>query len=396
LYSIGKREFSYDVDVLSLRAQGAQFPIISSNTLDNRTNEVIEGLFKSYQFDVDGMKISIASIIDPRTLITYAPKYVKMISMDKALQQIESEQKDADVKVLMTDLNSENTIKIAKQYNFDLILVAQDKVDETFKVGDTTVAIGGGQDGDVVVVELDKNETLNVSAKIQSLSDHRADPEIAAFVDKYRLRLGGLYNEHIATARVNFNTNRELVRTQENALANIFTDALRHFSHAQIAVINSGSIRNSSQYPMGYRFTRFDIQSEFPFGGYLVVIDIKGAEIWDMMENSVSRIEHVDGRFFHVSGMSVLYDSKAAQGSRIKSIKVGEQPLNREATYTMAMQDFFLKGADEYYMLEKKIPTNNLYSKYRIWNIVAQYLSNKKDIIYPIMQRLVNLSANEN
>ena len=34
LYSVGKRELTYDIDILSLRSLDAQFPIISSNVID--------------------------------------------------------------------------------------------------------------------------------------------------------------------------------------------------------------------------------------------------------------------------------------------------------------------------------------------------------------------------
>lgn len=395
LYSISKRELSYDVDVLSTRAQGAQFPIISSNTLDTRTNEPVEGIFEEYRFDLDNMHIAIASIIDPRALVTYAPNYVKIADMEKALKNIVEKQKKADVKILMTDLNRVNSLRIAKDYNFDLILSAKEGVDEIVKIAETTLVFGGGQDGDTVIIELEKQQKLTVSAQVKNLSEHRPDPKITAFVDKYRLRLGYLYNEHIATARHSFNTLRKHVRTKENALANVFVDAVRYFFKADIAIINGGSIRNSAEYPEGHRFSRGDIQSEFPYGNYAVLIDISGADIWDMMENSVSQIEQIDGRFLHVSGMKVVYDSKAIQGSKIKSIQVNDQLLQRNRLYKMAMRDFYLKGADEYYMLKNKIPTNNIYAKERIWNIISQYFSELEDIKAPKMQRLVDISSNE-
>lgn len=142
IYSISKRELSYDVDVLSTRAQGAQFPIISSNTLDTRTNEPVEGLFEEYRFDLDNMHIAIASIIDPRALVTYAPNYVKISDMEKALKNIVEKQKTADVKILMTDLNRVNSLRIAKDYNFDLILSAKDGADEIVNIADTTLVFG--------------------------------------------------------------------------------------------------------------------------------------------------------------------------------------------------------------------------------------------------------------
>ncbi|MGB1238578.1 MAG: hypothetical protein ACPG4U_10240 [Pseudomonadales bacterium] len=70
-YSTSKRELTYDVDTLSLRAMDAQFPILSSNLIDRRTGEDIEGLFSIYQLEVGGANIAIASIINPRVLVAH-------------------------------------------------------------------------------------------------------------------------------------------------------------------------------------------------------------------------------------------------------------------------------------------------------------------------------------
>ncbi len=392
LYSAGKRELSYDVDVLSLRALDAQFPIISSNIVDNRSKEGVEGLFPNYQFEIDGQSIFVSSLINPRTLVTYAPKFASIKPLEEAIQSIKEQQSSADVTILMTDLNREPALALAEKQNFDLILVAIDGKDEIVKVGDTTVVLAGGQDGDAAVIEIDKGK---VSANIINLTDYEANSDIIAFINKYQLRLGSLYNEKIAVAGDNFTTEKAIIRTQETALANVFADALKEFAKTDIAILNSGSIRNSAKYPKGYNFTRGDIQREFPFGGFYVVIEISGSELKAMMENAVSRIENIDGRFLNVAGLSAVYNSKHFPGERLKSLQVNGKPVVNGKFYSLAMQDYFLKGGDDYSMLKSKKPINNLFSKSRIWNIVADYFSKHKIIKTPSMNRLINQAENE-
>ena len=104
----------------------------------------------------------------------------------------------------------------------------------------------------------------------------------------------------------------------------------------------------------GHQFTRGDIQQELPFGGYFVIVEITGAELIDILENSVSRIEYIDGRFLNISGMSAIYNSSLPAGSRIISVKVGEEPLVLDRSYRMAMQDFYLKGAERLRCIKKQ------------------------------------------
>jgi len=392
LYSVGKRELTYDVDTLSLRSLEAQFPILSSNVLDKRSGTPAEGVFPYYEFEINNTTISVASIVSPRALITHAPQQAEIAVTEDVLKKINDQQKNADLKVLMTDLKMGDIVKIADNYEFDIIFSAIDGKDEVIEHENTIIIHGGGQDGDAVVVEYDLLADDKLSAKVIDLSSYLPDPDIIGLISQYRIRLGKLFNEKIAVSKAMFSTQKNLIRTQETALANVFVDAIKDHSKADIAIINSGAIRNSEVYPPGYFFTREDIQQEFPFGGYYVKVEMTKEEIYSMMENAVSRIEYADGRFMNVAGMSVLYNSKDPVGERIKSITIAGKPLVTNKIYTMAMQDFFLKGGDEYTMLQDKIPLNNLFSKRRIWHIVTDYLIKLEEIEAPPLNRLIDQS----
>lgn len=392
LFAVGKRELTYDVDILSLRAQDAQFPIVTSNVLDNRTHEIIEGLFSIYEFEVENTRISVASIINPRVLVTYAPQYAEIEDMDTVFKKIAKAQKNVDLKILMTDLEQDASIAIAKEQNFDLILVAIDGPDKLITQGDTQIVLGGGQDGDTVIIEFDNDSEKKLNTRIESLDKYFADPKILSFIEQYQARLGRLYDEKIAVAKSDFTTQKHIIRTRETALANVFTDALRAKANTEIAILNSGSIRNSATYLKGYKFTRGDIQREFPFGGHHVSIEIYGSEIFQMMENALSRIEFEDGRFLNVSGMSITYDSSAPAGERVRSINIAKQPLNKTRLYSMAIPDFYLKGGDNFDMLGNKVAISNAFNKPRSWHVVADYFFQQKNISAPKLNRMVDLA----
>jgi|GEM_PF-1456428 len=397
LYAVGKRELTYDVDILSLRAHDAQFPIVSSNVLDTRTHSPIEGVFTTYDFQVDDLRISVASMINPRVLVAYGPKFAEIVDNESVLKDIAIRQQGADLKILMTDLEEEASLQIAEKQIFDLILVAIDGPDKLIKIKGTQVVLAGGQDGDAAIIEFDnKANDSKLTSKIESLDRYFPDPDILSFIDKYKRRLGNLYKEEIAVADSDFSTVKGLIRTRETALANVFVDAVREDAQTEIAIVNSGSIRNSEKYPKGYKFTRGDIQSEFPFGGHHVAIEIDGTNILAMLENSLSRIKFEDGRFLNVSGMQVTYNSKAPVGSRILTVTVAGKPLENLKLYSMAIPDFYLEGGDEYTMLENLKTTSNIFNKQRTWHVVAKYLSKQRNITAPALNRMVDKAKNEN
>ena len=63
---------------------------------------VVEGLLPNYRFEVEGFTVAVASLINPRALITYAPELAEISAMASVLPEIIENQKDADFKILMT------------------------------------------------------------------------------------------------------------------------------------------------------------------------------------------------------------------------------------------------------------------------------------------------------
>ncbi len=123
---------------------------------------------------------------------------------------------------------------------------------------------------------------------------------------------------------------------------------MREATGASVAITNGGGIRANRQYPVGHKLTRRDILSELPFGNRTVMVEVTGRAIKAALENGFSQVEQRAGRFPHVSGMQVVYDPRQPAGSRVVSVTVGGQPLDEARTYTLATNDFMMKGGDGY------------------------------------------------
>jgi 2',3'-cyclic-nucleotide 2'-phosphodiesterase (5'-nucleotidase family) len=116
---------------------------------------------------------------------------------------------------------------------------------------------------------------------------------------------------------------------------------------------NGGGIRGNRMYEAGATLSRKDILSELPFGNVTVVMSLSGADLWAALENAVGRVEDKAGRFAQISGMAFVYDPAKPKGSRVVSVTVGGNPLDRTVSYTIATNDYIARGGDGYGVLKQ-------------------------------------------
>ncbi|MGH2736290.1 MAG: bifunctional metallophosphatase/5'-nucleotidase, partial [Actinomycetota bacterium] len=171
----------------------------------------------------------------------------------------------------------------------------------------------------------------------------------------------------VATTEVPLNGVRLNVRTEETNLGNLIADAFltqadklnESFGAPQpdIAIQNGGGIRNDSVIPAG-DLTELDTFDMLPFGNFLAISeDVDPALFLAQLEQCVSNIEAVDGRFCQVSGFSFTYDLQAPAGQRVISAELddgtvmvagGEVAPTAEPLLNIAMSAFSANGGDGY------------------------------------------------
>jgi len=124
----------------------------------------------------------------------------------------------------------------------------------------------------------------------------------------------------VATSEVELNGLRDPgVRTEETNEGNLIADAL--FDAAEdvagqfgtpvpdIAIQNGGGIRNDSLVPPG-DISELEVFGMVPFANFVAIVpDIPPDQLKEILENAVSRVEFVDGRFAQVSGLSFTWDA---------------------------------------------------------------------------------------
>lgn len=176
---------------------------------------------------------------------------------------------------------------------------------------------------------------------------------------------------------------RSRVRSQETNLANLITDAMldkAKIVNALIAIQNGGGIRASI--PKG-KITLGQIMTVLPFGNYLVTLDLTGQQIIEALENGVSQVKDLAGRFPQVSGLRFVWDPNAEVGKRIVSVEIKNpdgtyQPIDPNKTYRVVTNNFLAQGGDGYTVFQKG--TNVINLGFVDYEVLKEYIQNNSPV----------------
>jgi 2',3'-cyclic-nucleotide 2'-phosphodiesterase (5'-nucleotidase family) len=231
------------------------------------------------------------------------------------------------------------------------------------------------------------------------------DPAIQAKIDQLNAQLAPLLGVVIG------NSTRFIPRTDacgntagrtcESLVGNVTTDAMRMKYTSigvEFAITNSGGLRadltcpttdNASDFcpsytPPPYPISRGQVLTVLPFGNVVVTLKVNGAELKTMLENGVSSMPAVNGRFPQISGLCFTYNISAAVGSRVTgAVRQAANgtctgaaiDLTSVATYTIAENDFMASGGDGY---------PNFFSRATTQDIMDQVLADYVAVATPI------------
>ncbi len=212
-------------------------------------------------------------------------------------------------------------------------------------------------------VEFNKaGEVVKHNGKLIDIASKAEDAEAVKELKPFKDQVNATKNTPTgATAAIELVQSRggqAVVRKEETNLGNLITDGMlakakQYNPNTVIALQNGGGIR--ATIPAG-DITVGELITTLPFGNTLATMNLKGSEIIDTLEHSVSVAPGLSGGFLQVSGMKYIYDSSQPVGQRVVSVHVKDDQgnynaLNENATYVVATNAFTAKGGDGYDML---------------------------------------------
>jgi hypothetical protein len=121
-------------------------------------------------------------------------------------------------------------------------------------------------------------------------------------------------------------------------------DVLRDVANADGAFIASGQLKGG--------FDRENLASLMQFPDEeIVMVTLKGSEVLQALERSVSLYPQSNTSFLQLSGFEVTFDPNAMSGKRIKSVSAGGSRLEEGRDYRIAMPSSLGRGGFGYFKI---------------------------------------------
>lgn len=381
---LGNHEFDRGMDGLAKEWSQVNATRLSTNY--DLTGTVLEKLFvPTLMKDVNGHKIGFIGLnLDPSGIIAEenwaGVKYLDALEKaNEAAARLRGEGAEMVIAVShlgYSDVPGLTDVDIAKgSKDIDIIIgghshTAIDPSDPSspqWRIpnleGDTVTVLQTGSRGSAVG-EIDINlATKTVTPrliKVDNRLDSRIDPDFAALITPYRVKVDSLRAYQIGE------TANEFERTSVRML-NLFSDFVRmrgaeiSGKPVDLSIMNKGGIRNSIT---PGAVTKGEIIDIAPFENRIVVLDILGS---DLLEN-IGIMSGQEGQGVS-SNVKVLYDPSTHE---VNSVTIDGRPVDPTRHYRLATIDYLAAGND--YMLPLKRAVTVAKSKEILYEALIDYI----------------------
>ncbi|XP_077203337.1 snake venom 5'-nucleotidase-like isoform X2 [Paroedura picta] len=357
----GNHEFDFGLDLLEEYIKQMHFPWFLSNVQDKVTSEPLgHGVIKTI-VTWNGVKIGLMGLVEEDWLDTLATinktnlNYVDYVKVANELS-VELKVEGAEVIIAMTHMKWVNDIRLAQNTEgIDLILGGHDHDYGLKKVKGTWIVKSGTDFRNFTKINVKKDDEAfqYTFQKIDVLQYLEEDILIKSSIKESAQHMQTLLKEVLCPIDVDLDGRVTTVRREESNLGNLVANAMLEATHADLALLNSGTLRSNRMHPTGH-FTMHDLLSILPFMDALLVVRITGKQLLEALENGVCRYPALDGRFPQVAGIEFGFDPNAKPGHRIlrDSVKVQGQHLKMKHIYQLAIKEYLANGKDGYVMFQ--------------------------------------------
>ncbi|QIL88475.1 bifunctional UDP-sugar hydrolase/5'-nucleotidase [Microbulbifer sp. SH-1] len=406
--AVGNHEFDNPLEVIRKQQTWSSFDFLSANIYDGSG----ERLFKPYRiFNKGGVRIAVVGLITESTRFIGNPEYVEGLEFvlpEKEMATLLPELKrQAEVVIALTHMGHEmqsigTDVALAKAVDgIDLIVgghsqqpVCTDSegalladyqpgapCKPDFENG--TWIMQAHEWGKYVgradlVIEKDSVQLVDyqlIPVNLKTGRDEHAemvqasippDAELQAFLQDFQDKGGEALRQVITRAEATFDRRDKRRPSNVSPLGSLITQAFRQFSRADIAITNSGGIRDNL-----YEgdVTVKSLMQVMPFANTVGYVDLNGEELQQYFE--AIGLSGGNQRGVQFSGMSFTTDGDIVVGDE-------NQPLDPAKIYRLATNSFLAAGGDGYpSLLDKPTYVN---SGVVDFTTVQQLLAGKESI----------------
>ena len=390
--TIGNHEFDYGMDVFMSLREKAEFPYISANFCDLEGNTILDPYVIK---ELGGWKVAFVGVSTPETFTKSTPTFFQdeegnyiysfcqgedganlYAAVQKAVDAARAE--GAEIVVAMSHLGTDGS---SVPYTSSDLIVNTTGINVVLDGHSHSVwemELVQNAAGEDVILSSTGTKLNNVGSLIINVGDDQTpvltsalhseslfqDEEAEAYIATVKAQYEETLNQVVATTAVDLTTKdpatgERAVRTAETNLGDLCADAYRVVLGADVAFVNGGGVR--ADIPAG-DITYGQILSVHPFGNMACLIEVSGQQILDALEMASRDVPNECGGFLQVSGLSyeinvgvessVVVDDagsfvEVAGERRVQNVLVAGEPIDPEATYTLASHNYMLKSGGD-------------------------------------------------
>lgn len=366
--AIGNHEFEFPAEVFALEKNRASFPVLAANIFYKGTNHPFSRPHTI--IERGGLRLGVVGIMGKDAATALIPSHIAGLDVRDPAPYVQASvdaiRGSVDLVVLLTHMgktapmqtDAEIDPAVHRDINADIALAGA--------VTGVDILLGGHADagteepvihpetGTIIMQTYgqathlgylsltvdDTGAVTNCDCRLIPVDadKYAGDPTLIAKIEAAR----ALVRAELFTVIGRSETRLNRLYTRESDLGNLMADMVKKVSGADIGMVHSGGLRKDL--PQGdIRFV--DIRDIYPFVDDLVVVDLTGAQLKAVLEQSLT----LERGLMQLSGLTISYRPKNPRYSRLASANLPDgSPVDDAAIYSVAVPEIIAQGADLY------------------------------------------------
>ena len=384
----GTHEFDYGAAVYGNALQFARFDVLSGN-LEVSDGAVSTRILPYVIKEIAGIRFGIFGLTAPNFELLCNPTGGG-VQVDQDIISVadrlvaELKLQACDVVIGLTHIGLTWVRELAREVDgIDIIIDGYDR-EPLYETIENTLIVQEGSGGEYLAVlnfTFQNGHIQNPSWKrILMDSEVGSDPEIQELMETYMAAYEEGLTQKIGESLVDLDARENLLRRGETNLGDLVADSWKErFPEADISLVNSGSIRGERIYQAG-PLTYLTVNEMLPFQGRIIMVEMVGADIQQVLEISASAIRvegdgcqegsrAPTGGFIQVGGLRMTLDLQKPcfcgrysgkelvqiidNGSRVLDVSVFRDSswvkLDPAETYRVLVNSYISDGGDGQY-----------------------------------------------
>lgn len=328
---------------------GMNFPVLCANCVLDDTGEVF--LPPYHIEEVDGVEVGFIGVNTGNTVNMVMPASLEGVrftdetdAVNNAVTELTAQGVEAII--VLAHMPATQSGEQATGDAADLARNIDDAVDVIFTAHNHAVVDAvvdnklivqaseyGKAFGDVdLVIDRATGDIVEKEAEIVFVkqNDYTPDAKVAEILENYENRIAPIINEVIG-----YNA-QDLVGSYTNdgdhGLGNLIADGMNRAMDSDFAMMNGGGIRDSL---LAGEITWGHLYNIQPFGNTLMTVEIKGADLYPIINEQLSPIYGPD---YSISGLHYTWNPEL---SEVVDITFPDgTPIDLEATYTLTVNNY--------------------------------------------------------